>query len=44
MENVKNTLSFCPRAYVLEKGRGVREGAGRELRNNPHVKAADLGL
>ena len=43
-QNVKNTLSFCHRAYVLENGRVVLEGTGRELLNNPHVKEAYLGI
>ncbi len=43
-QNVKQTLSICHRAYVLENGRIVLEGTGRELLNNPHVKAAYLGL
>jgi branched-chain amino acid transport system ATP-binding protein len=43
-QNVKQTLSICHRAYVLENGRIVMEGTGRELLNNPHVKAAYLGL
>jgi branched-chain amino acid transport system ATP-binding protein len=43
-QNVKNTLSFCHRAYVLENGRIVLEGTGRELLNNPHVKEAYLGI
>ena len=44
MENVKNTLSFCLRTYVLESDRVVREGTGRELLNNPHFQAAYLVL
>jgi branched-chain amino acid transport system ATP-binding protein len=43
-QNVKNTLSFCHRAYVLENGRIVLEGTGKELLNNPHVKEAYLGI
>jgi branched-chain amino acid transport system ATP-binding protein len=43
-QNVKHTLSFCDRAYVLENGRVVMEGTGRELLNNPHVKEAYLGI
>jgi branched-chain amino acid transport system ATP-binding protein len=43
-QNVKNTLSFCHRAYVLENGRVVLEGTGQELLDNPHVKEAYLGL
>ena len=43
-QNVKQTLSICHRAYVLENGRIVMEGTGRELLNNPHVKEAYLGI
>jgi len=43
-QNVKHTLSFCHRAYVLENGRVVMEGTGRDLLNNPHVKEAYLGI
>ncbi len=43
-QNVKNTLAFCDRAYVLENGRIVLEGTGRDLLNNPHVKEAYLGI
>ena len=31
-------------AYVLEKGRVVRSGGGRELLDDPAVKAAYLGV
>ena len=43
-QNVKQTLSICNRAYVLENGRIVLEGTGQELLNNPHVKEAYLGI
>ena len=43
-QNVKQTLSICHRAYVLENGRIVLEGTGAELLNNPHVKEAYLGI
>ncbi len=43
-QNVMHTLSICHRAYVLENGRIVMEGTGRELLNNPHVKEAYLGI
>jgi branched-chain amino acid transport system ATP-binding protein len=43
-QNVKHTLSICHRAYVLENGRIVLEGTGRELLNNPHVREAYLGI
>jgi len=43
-QNVKQTLAAADRAYVLEHGRIAMEGAGRDLLNDPHVKAAYLGL
>jgi branched-chain amino acid transport system ATP-binding protein len=43
-QNVKHTLSICHRAYVLENGRIVLEGTGKDLLNDPHVKEAYLGI
>ena len=43
-QNVKQTLSICNRAYVLENGRIVLEGTGQEFLNDPHVKEAYLGI
>ncbi|MBN2123423.1 MAG: ABC transporter ATP-binding protein [Deltaproteobacteria bacterium] len=43
-QNVKQTLAMCTRAYVLENGRVVLEGAGQELMDNEHVKEAYLGI
>lgn len=43
-QNVTQTLAMCDRAYVLENGRKVLEGTGRELMANEHVKAAYLGI
>jgi len=43
-QNVKQTLAIADRAYVLETGRVVREGTGRDLLHDPHVKAAYLGV
>jgi len=43
-QNVKQTLSICHRAYVLENGRIVLQGTGQELLDNPHVKEAYLGI
>jgi branched-chain amino acid transport system ATP-binding protein len=43
-QNVRQTLSMCDRAYVLENGRVVLEGTGDELSNDPHVKEAYLGI
>lgn len=43
-QNVKHTLSICHRAYVLENGRTVLEGTGKDLLADPHVKEAYLGI
>jgi branched-chain amino acid transport system ATP-binding protein len=43
-QNVRQTLTLCNRAYVLENGRVALHGTGSELMNNPHVKAAYLGI
>ncbi len=43
-QNVQSTLTFCDRAYVLENGRIVLSGTGKELLNNEHVKKAYLGI
>lgn len=43
-QNVQTTLTFCDRAYVLENGKIVLSGTGKELANNEHVKTAYLGI
>jgi len=43
-QNVKQTLAICDRAYVLENGRIIMEGKGRELLENEEVKQAFLGI
>jgi len=43
-QNVRQTLAIADRAYVLETGKVDMEGSGRDLLNDPHVKAAYLGL
>ena len=43
-QNVERTLEVADRAYVLENGRIVLEGKGKELMENKHVKKAYLGL
>jgi len=43
-QNVAKTLSMCDRAYVLENGRVVMEGMGKELLDNAHIKEAYLGI
>lgn len=43
-QNVRQTLGIADRAYVLENGRVVMEGSGRDLLGNEHVKTAYLGV
>jgi branched-chain amino acid transport system ATP-binding protein len=43
-QNVRNTLEVADRAYVLENGRIVLEGKGKDLLKNEQVKTAYLGL
>ena len=43
-QNVRQSLRIAHRGYVLENGRIVLEGTGRELSENRHVKEAYLGL
>ena len=43
-QNVRQSLTLAHRAYVLENGRMVMEGKGKELITDKHVKEAYLGL
>ncbi len=43
-QNVTKTLSMCSRAYVLENGRIILEGTGKELLQNEDIKKAFLGI
>jgi branched-chain amino acid transport system ATP-binding protein len=43
-QNIRQALEIADRAYVLENGRIVLEGASAELLVNDHVKKAYLGL
>jgi len=43
-QNVFKTLAIADRAYVLENGRIVLEGTGKDLLNDEHVKKAYLGV
>ncbi|MCC6131469.1 MAG: ABC transporter ATP-binding protein [Acidobacteria bacterium] len=43
-QNVFKSLGVADRAYVLENGRVVLTGAGKDLLNDEHVKKAYLGL
>ena len=43
-QNVFFSLEISDRAYVLENGRVVMEGKGKDLLDNPHVKKAYLAI
>jgi branched-chain amino acid transport system ATP-binding protein len=43
-QNVRNTLEVADRAYVLENGKIVLEGKGKDLLQNEQVKTAYLGV
>ncbi len=43
-QNANLALSLCDKAYVLETGRVVMEGAGESLRNSDYVQKAYLGV
>jgi branched-chain amino acid transport system ATP-binding protein len=43
-QNALKALEICDRAYVLEVGRVVLQGTGKELLCNPMVQAAYLSV
>lgn len=43
-QNVRQSLKMAHRAYVLENGRIVLSGSGKDIIANKHVKEAYLGL
>jgi branched-chain amino acid transport system ATP-binding protein len=43
-QNAHMALSIAHRAYVLETGRIVLQGSAKEVRDNPQVRAAYLGV
>jgi branched-chain amino acid transport system ATP-binding protein len=43
-QNVRESLELADRGYVLQTGRIVQEGTGRELLNSEAIKKAYLGL
>ena len=43
-QNARQALRIADRAYVMEHGRMVMEGSGKELLENEHVKVAYLGM
>lgn len=42
-QNAQAALALADRGYVIETGRIVLEGTGRELLGNDHVRKAYLG-
>lgn len=42
-QNAKKSLSICDYAYVIENGRVVMSGTGKEMLENPQVAEAYLG-
>jgi branched-chain amino acid transport system ATP-binding protein len=43
-QNVFEALDICDRGYVLQTGRTIQEGTGKELLNAEDIKKAFLGL
>lgn len=43
-QNVFHSLSIANQAYVLENGRVVLGGPGKEVLDNPQVREAYLGI
>jgi branched-chain amino acid transport system ATP-binding protein len=43
-QNIRDSLNISNRGYVLEDGKIIIEGEGRELLNNPHIREVYLGL
>ena len=43
-QNVRESLELADRGYVLQTGRTMQEGTGRELLNSDAIKKAYLGL
>jgi branched-chain amino acid transport system ATP-binding protein len=43
-QNVKRSLSLCDRAYVLEHGHVVMQGAGRDVLSDEGLRRAYLGM
>jgi branched-chain amino acid transport system ATP-binding protein len=43
-QNIRDSLEIAHRGYILEEGKIIIEGAGRELLTNSHIKEVYLGL
>ncbi|MFC1487044.1 ABC transporter ATP-binding protein [Thermoproteota archaeon] len=43
-QNIRDSLNIADRGYVLEEGKIIIEGDGRELLSNDHIKKVYLGI
>jgi branched-chain amino acid transport system ATP-binding protein len=43
-QNIRDSLTIANRGYVLEEGKIIIEGEGRELLSNDHIKEVYLGI
>ena len=43
-QNIRDSLNIADRGYVLEEGKIIIEGEGRELLSNDHIKEVYLGV
>jgi branched-chain amino acid transport system ATP-binding protein len=43
-QNIRDSLNIADRGYVLEKGKIIIEGKGRELLSNDHIKEVYLDI
>jgi branched-chain amino acid transport system ATP-binding protein len=43
-QNIRDSLNIADRGYVLEEGKIIIEGEGRELLSNDHIKEVYLGI
>lgn len=43
-QNIRDSLNIANRGYVLEDGKIIIEGEGRELLTNPHIREVYLGV
>jgi branched-chain amino acid transport system ATP-binding protein len=43
-QNIRDSLNIADRGYVLEEGKIIIEGKGRELLSNDHIKEVYLGI
>jgi branched-chain amino acid transport system ATP-binding protein len=43
-QKVRESLELADRGYVLQTGRTIQQGTGKELLNNEVIKKAFLGL